>query len=200
MSWTQKKRAAIISRCLGPRITGGKRVLDVGCGNGEVSLYLQDELGLDLHGTDIIDYRKTSNARLKFTLMEGKDEIPFGDRAFDIVMFCDVLHHMEDIESILLEGRRVASEGIFVFEDCESTLLKAVDLGLNFAYCRNMPCPLNFKTREEWTALFEKLGFSFETLDPGYPFWYPFRHMAFRILLDPENRILEDGSNAGDHG
>jgi len=160
-------------------------VLDVGCGNGEVSKCLQENFGLDLHGTDIISYRKKRNLGLKFTLMKSPDILPFGDETFDIVLFCDALHHMENMEAMLLEGNRVASKAILVFEDCESVFLKAVDIGLNYLYCHNMPCPLNFKTKQEWCDLFRNLGFRYEILNAVYPFWYPFKHMAFIILKDP---------------
>jgi len=179
MSWTQKVRASIISRCLSSLNIKGKSVLDVGCGNGIVSQYIQKEYDLDLYATDIHDYLKRFNANIKFTLMKSKDELPFSDEFVDIVTFCDVLHHMKNIKAILLEGNRVASEAIFIFEDCESALLRFVDIGLNIIYDPNMPCPLNFKTYKEWCTLLKEIGFSFTTLMLEYPFWYPFKHMAF---------------------
>lgn len=117
--------------------------------------------------------------------MKSPDSLPFDDKSFDIVLFCDVLHHIKNPEIMLIEGNRLASKAILVFEDCESVLLKAVDIGLNYLYCPNMPCPLNFKTQQEWCALFRKLEFRYQILSAVYPFWYPFKHMAFIILKDP---------------
>jgi len=198
VSWTQKKRASVISRCLTPWLKPGVSVLDVGCGNGEVSMYLQESLDLDLHGTDIIDYRKNHNSGLKFTLMRSPNELPFADDMFDMVLFCDVLHHMENVEAMLLEGNRLASKAVFVFEDHESVLLKAVDIGLNYFYCRDMPCPLNFRSQEEWCSLFEKLRLRFEIINPIIPFWYPFEHMAFLITKDPVINVPENESRPVD--
>lgn len=151
--------------------------MDVGCGNGVVSKILQEAFRLDICGTDILSYCKTS---IFFVKMQEREKLPFEDASFDDVMFNDVLHHDRAPEQLLLEGARVASR-IFVFEDKKSPFLNWVDRGINYFYSPAMPCPLNFKTLQEWTALFTRLGFEWEKGIVSYPWWYPFRHFVFKL-------------------
>ncbi len=178
MSITQKKRAKIIADAYKNWGAEGKKALDVGCGNGVVSDVLVADLELNLCGTDIIDYRTTN---IPFKQMENPGELPFDDLSFDFVMFNDVLHHSEHIESLILEGKRVG-HSLLIFEDKQSFLLTIVDVVLNHIYSSRMPVPLNFKTKEEWCLLFDKLGLEWEAGEVSYPFWYPFQHFAFRLV------------------
>jgi SAM-dependent methyltransferase len=181
MSWTQRKRAEIIDASYRPWLAGGEKVLDIGCGNGEVTVTLARSLGIDPHGTDIIDYRAGAAANLPFTLMTSPGSLPFHDRSFDVAMFNDILHHSDCVESLLLESKRLARKAIVVFEDCDSWLLRKVDVGLNRRYCADMPCPLAFRTSDEWQVLFAGLGFNVKKGTVRYPIWYPFRHMVFHL-------------------
>lgn len=177
MSLTQKRRAHMIAESYKRWGILGKKVLDAGCGNGVVSAVLKKELRLDLHGTDIIDYRKVD---IPFAKMGEHAKLPFGDLSFDCVMLNDVLHHANDVEPFLLEAARVAPV-VLIFEDKPGFLLRVVDPILNYFYSPQMPPPRNFKTKEAWCALFDKLGFRYEIGRVFYPFWYPFRHIAFKV-------------------
>lgn len=178
MSWTQKKRAKIILNSYRKWNLKGKKVLDAGCGNGVVSQILKAELGIDLWGTDIADYLKTD---IPFKKMDNPNRLPFEDSSFEYVMFNDVLHHLYEVESLLLEAKRVGRV-VLVFEDEPHVLLNIVDKVLNFFYYSKMPCPLNFKTEKDWCVLFNRLGFNCETGEIAYPFGYPFRNMVFKLV------------------
>lgn len=177
MSLSQKVRAKIIADCYRGWNIQGKKVLDVGCGNGVVLGVLKEKLGIDIYGTDIINYCKFD---IPFKQMSVVDKLPFGNLSFDYVMFNDVLHHAKNIEALILEGSRVA-ENILIFEDRNSFLTGFIDIALNYFYSSRMPPPLNYKTPQEWRSLFNKLGFSYETRKIMYPFWWPFRHMVFKL-------------------
>lgn len=176
MSFTQKLRGKLIARSYKNWNIENKKVLDVGCGNGVVSKVLMEELHLDLFGTDILDYRKE---KICFKKMAGA-LLPFEDASFDYVLFNDVLHHSEDIESLLLEAKRVGKH-LLVFEVKASPLFRIFDVVLNSLYHSDMPHPENFKQSEEWFVLFDRLGFHCETGKVRHPVWYPFKHMAFKL-------------------
>jgi len=177
MSLTQKERGKIIAESYRLWTHDAKNVLDVGCGNGVVSNVLRKRLDVLIHGTDIIDYRKEE---LLFTKMNESGKLPFPDNSFDIVMFNDMLHHSEEIESLLNEGKRIAKT-ILIFEDCESLLMKVLDAGVNYIYCSDMPIPFNFKTQKQWMELFANLNFQATIGKVSYPFWYPLNHMVFKL-------------------
>lgn len=178
MSWSQEARAKIIAGSYKIWSLNYKKVLDVGCGNCVVSKALKEMLNLELTGTDIIDYRQE---KIPFRQMQDSFKLPFENSSFDYAMFNCVLHHTKDIETLILEGSRVA-RNLLIFEDNPGFLIKIVDRALNYLYCPKMPPSLNFKSQSEWIKLFESIGFDYEIGDVEYPLWYPFRHMAFKLL------------------
>lgn len=179
MSITQKQRAKIIVNSYKNWDLKGKKVLDVGCGNGVVSQVLKDDLDLDLYGTDIIDY---CTIDIPFKKMNEKTNLPFKDLFFDYIMFNDVLHHSDDntITSLLIEGKRVAN-AIIIVEDKKLFFSNVFETTVNYFYSSRMACPSNFKTKQEWLSLFEKLGLNCEESEVIYPLWYPLRHMVFKL-------------------
>ncbi len=177
MSFTQKIRANIIVDCYKRRLLEGKKVLDVGCGNGTVSKVIQESFKLSLTGVDTTSYCKEN---IHFVEMAEPERFPFEDHSFDYVMFNDVLHHCDNIKALLIEARRVADK-VFIFEDKGSFFMKTLDVSLNYFYLKDMKCPMNFCTKPEWCDLFESLGFHCEVIDVKYPLLYPLRHMAFEL-------------------
>jgi SAM-dependent methyltransferase len=92
----------------------GKRVIDVGCGDGTYTVEL---LALTepatLHGIDVVDQAvvtaraKSADPRLTFAVGSATD-LPFPDDSFDIAVVRGVLHHMPDAARALQEALRVA--------------------------------------------------------------------------------------------
>lgn len=177
MSWSQKKRANIILDSYSNLGLNGHKVLDIGCGNGVVSNILKNGLNLDLIGSDIIDYRIED---IPFKKMDDKGIFPFDDNIFDYAVFNDILHHSENVEELIIEAFRVAKK-ILIFEDHETLLLKILDIGLNYFYCSKMPCPLNFRSEKEWETLFREQNLNYEKGEIKYPYWYPLRHMVYKL-------------------
>ena len=92
----------------------GRRVLDVGCGDGTYTRELVTEGGSALvHGVDpaeaavSVARRKTSDARVRF-LVSSAYKLPYRDDSFDAVLFRGVLHHMDRPVDALREALRVA--------------------------------------------------------------------------------------------
>ena len=95
----------------------GKRVLDIGCGNGYV-LAQYARHGADVHGIDLTETAlELSRRRFELAGLSGLfqrtdgDTIPYPDGFFDVVCSMGVLHHIEDPRPMLAEIRRVLRPG-----------------------------------------------------------------------------------------
>lgn len=92
-------------------ITKDTRILDVGCGSGELTLRLSKATGCHCVGADL-DERLITHAkqfetdRLKFYQANAL-ELPFEDSTFDIIVSHTFLTSIFDAESALLEMQRV---------------------------------------------------------------------------------------------
>ena len=95
----------------------GKKVLDVGCGNGYVLERFAREKA-DVYGIDITPMSiKLCNQRFDFKGIKGDfrvanaEEIPFPDNYFDCVTSMGVLHHVPDTQKAVDEIFRVLKPG-----------------------------------------------------------------------------------------
>ncbi|WP_417512991.1 class I SAM-dependent methyltransferase [Minwuia sp.] len=97
--------------------SAGKRVLDVGCGNGYVlSRYAMH--GAEVEGVDITPKAiELSRRRFELAGLEGSfqttdgEKLPFPDNHFDIACSMGVLHHIEDPSPMVAEMYRVLKPG-----------------------------------------------------------------------------------------
>jgi ubiquinone/menaquinone biosynthesis C-methylase UbiE len=95
----------------------GKRVLDIGCGNGYV-LSRYAARGADVHGVDISGEAVTI-CRKRFELyglrgsfsQANAEKLPFEDNFFDCACSMGVLHHVPDTQQAVAEIFRVLKPG-----------------------------------------------------------------------------------------
>jgi methionine biosynthesis protein MetW len=96
----------------------GSRVLDLGCGSGELLAYLQERRGCSGLGVELADdnvarcIRRGVNV-LQFNLEEGL--AAFDDASFDVVLQLDTLQHLRNAEKMLRETARVGRIGVVSF-------------------------------------------------------------------------------------
>lgn len=99
------------------------RVLDFGCGSGELAV-LTNSLGFETTGVDVhADHLRLARILAaengmpeeRFVLSEG-GPLPFADGAFDVVTLHSVLEHLGDevLEQVLPEIARVCSGAVFL--------------------------------------------------------------------------------------
>jgi methionine biosynthesis protein MetW len=96
----------------------GSRVLDLGCGNGELLAHLRDVRRCSGYGIEIADANVLACTQrgvnvIQLNLEEGL--ALFEDQSFDVVLQLDTLQHLRNTEKMLRETARVGRIGIVSF-------------------------------------------------------------------------------------
>jgi len=149
---------------------GGGRVLDWGAGWGQTSLLL-DARGLRVVAYDVED-KGAATGLLAGTgvayVVEPGPRLPFDDAAFDGVLNCGVLEHVDDPPAALAELRRVLRPGgrLFTYHlPNRHAWTEWLGRGLGrFHHERTY-------TGRDAVALFERAGFQVEDCRPFH--WLP---------------------------
>jgi ubiquinone/menaquinone biosynthesis C-methylase UbiE len=89
------------------------RFLDVGCGNGFFSYYFNQTC--KVVGVDFSEKMLAKNPIPQKLLMDAA-HLSFQDFAFDVVFCHALLHHVEDMDAVLTEMRRVSRKYVIILE------------------------------------------------------------------------------------
>jgi len=111
---SERKDLEVIAQLVPP----GSRVLDLGCGNGELLEKLKTQRGCSGYGIEISDANVLACVQrgvnvIQLNLEEGL--ALFEDQSFDVVLQLDTLQHLRNTEKMLRETARVGRIGIVSF-------------------------------------------------------------------------------------
>ena len=98
----------------GAELAGARRVLDVGCGEGQIS-----RLAARLDGVQLVagvdpTWNQISAARERGGALYSRaaaHQLPFPDRSFDAVVACLVFEHIDEVDEAIAEVARVLTSG-----------------------------------------------------------------------------------------
>lgn len=95
---------------------GNGRLLDIGCGEGSISMKLK-EMGYAVVGIDFsqvgVDLARQKGIDARQVDVDGG--LPFSDAEYDAVWMGDILEHVFDPIQLLAESRRVINDGGSVY-------------------------------------------------------------------------------------
>lgn len=91
-------------------------ILEIGCGTGKNTAFLV-QIGEQVHALDFSEgmiakaREKIQTENLRFSVADLTQRWPCEDEAYDLILCCLVLEHMEDLSFIFSEAGRVLVEG-----------------------------------------------------------------------------------------
>jgi SAM-dependent methyltransferase len=163
--YIHKRRISILSDWCSKLIPSNSRVLDVGCGDGQLArLITSKRPDISIQG---IDVHLRNGAAIPVEVFDGKS-IPYDRDSFDVVMFVDVLHHTREPISLLREAIRTAHKAILIKDHLVKgpfayPTLRFMDWVGNVRH--GVALPYNYWTPAKWHRVFTKLGFNIISWD-----------------------------------
>jgi ubiquinone/menaquinone biosynthesis C-methylase UbiE len=103
-------------------VAPGQRVLELGCGRGDLLAALQPAtgVGVDL-SSEMLAQARSRHPGLRFVLADAH-ALDLGDERFDVVILSDLLNDLWDVQAVLGQVARVAAPGCRVLINTYSRL------------------------------------------------------------------------------
>ncbi|MFZ3193377.1 MAG: methionine biosynthesis protein MetW, partial [Moraxellaceae bacterium] len=99
-------------------IKPNSRVLDLGCGDGELLAHMQQKLGITGYGVEIDEDKITTAIGRGLSIIQqdlNQGLGRFADQSFDFVVMAQALQAVEAPDQLLLDMLRVGREAIITF-------------------------------------------------------------------------------------
>lgn len=143
------------------KLENGK-ILDVGCGNGNLFTFLSDEkyelYGIDFSENMIREAKNNCKQKAEFFVADAEN-LPFNDNTFDIVVCNASFHHYIHPNTVLEEMHRVLKDGgkLLIGDPYMPTIVRpVVNLFTKFSDSGDY----HFYGLDEMKKLFRKNGFN----------------------------------------
>ena len=140
----------------------GKKILDLGAGDGLLALEIKKQLDKEVILVDIVDYNYTD---LPLILYNSEGNVPLADEEVDTTILYTVLHHASNPEHLLKEATRVTKHRLIIKEAyIEEDDCKMTNSFFDWFYNRvigdeDINVPLNFLKLEGWEKILKSCGF-----------------------------------------
>ena len=160
------------------RTSNPVKYLDIGCGNGSKTLLFESLFGFsknNVFGTDIAKwgpYAANNKKKLPFQFeLISNNKLNFADNTFDFITCILTLHHIEEMEKIILEIKRILKNGgIFlliehnIYTDYDRMIVDIEHLLYSAIYDKKTdyienPDYMKCYNKYEWNYIFD--GFNF---------------------------------------
>ena len=151
----RQRRTIVLAKHLSGLILPDARVLDVGCGDGELTRRIANlRSDAEISGVEVLS---RENAQLEIQIFDGQS-LPFDSKSFDTVLLVDVLHHTDDPRELVAEAMRVARKQILIkdhycYGSISRRLLSFMDGVSNSRYGVAIPC--NYLQLAQWTEMYK---------------------------------------------
>lgn len=173
------------ARAVAPFLVG-RRILDLGAGEGYVALALRARPGGFICSVDVGPFRR---APVPFVAYDGV-RLPFANDAFATTLILLTLHHCVRPEAVLDEAIRVTRGRLVVTESVYRSRLDRFWLNLLdgpvncLRHDGGMPVPRGFRTPEAWRRLFEARGLRIAETRWLGTWWERLVHHPLLFILD----------------
>jgi SAM-dependent methyltransferase len=148
------RRARVLAAAIAPWLPGGARTLDVGAGDGRIAREIvRARPDVSIRAVDVF---ARPGAAVPVDRFDGR-HLPVADRAVDVVLLVDVLHHADDPVALLGEARRAAGSSVIVKDHLADAFgaiptLRLMDRVGNARH--GVSLPYTYWRRDEWNAAF----------------------------------------------
>jgi SAM-dependent methyltransferase len=112
-AFVQPKIAFIQKQILNDQPDKHLSLLDIGCGNGFFTYYLERSFRVVALDFSILMLKKNP---LKNKICGSAVELPFQDKSFDVLFCSNLLHHIDDPDTVVSEMKRVSRKYIVLSE------------------------------------------------------------------------------------
>ena len=179
LRWYTKRKAAVKWSRLKRVYSKGEKVVDLGCGNGALSLKMGEQ-GIDTSSVDV--QNKSLFKAVKPILYDGSDLSFVGTSKVDAIQMITMLHHVEDPEKLIRQSSELTDK-LIVMEDVytapwQELITHVTDSIVNLEFIGH---PHSNKTDAQWKALFLKFGFELKE----------FQSERFLIFFRQNTYVLE---------
>lgn len=140
-----------------PFLKSSQKVIDIGCGKGEVTKLLREN-GKKVTAVDVNSF-KYPRVISDVILYDGQ-KLPFSDNSFDTALLITVMHHTQNPSIVFKEAVRVGKEIVVIETTFRNlwqkiyTLLVDSIVNLQLRFYKN-----SYKSDSDWRKLFKDNGF-----------------------------------------